>query len=97
MAVLPHAQTNGFSHDHHPNGNGNGHSASSSSPPTPVPSNSSKHRLATRLIHDGSEASEETGAVIPGISLSTTYKQQAVAKHKVCHVHVFATQKPSVA
>lgn len=44
-----------------------------------------RHHLATRLIHEGSEASAETGAVIPGISLSTTYKQQGVAKHKVRH------------
>lgn len=43
------------------------------------------HALAfgTRVIHAGSEANEETGAVIPPVSLSTTYKQSAVGVHKV--------------
>jgi hypothetical protein len=41
------------------------------------------HHFGTRLIHAGSEASEETGAVIPPVSLSTTYKQSAVGVHKV--------------
>ena len=44
---------------------------------------SAKQYFATRLIHDGSEASEETGAVQPAISLSTTFKQQSVGVHKV--------------
>ena len=39
--------------------------------------------FGTRAIHVGSDASEETGAVIPSISLSTTYKQQGVGNHKV--------------
>ena len=43
----------------------------------------SQARFATRLIHDGSSASEETGAVINPITLSTTYKQSAVGVHKV--------------
>ncbi|KAJ8487072.1 hypothetical protein ONZ45_g14455 [Pleurotus djamor] len=38
--------------------------------------------FATRAIHVGSEPSSETGAVIPAISLSTTYKQDAVGVHK---------------
>ncbi|KAF9479850.1 hypothetical protein BDN70DRAFT_981821 [Pholiota conissans] len=38
--------------------------------------------FGTRAIHVGSEANEETGAVIPPISLSTTYKQQAIGVHK---------------
>ena len=42
-----------------------------------------RHHFSTRVIHDGSQASEETGAVIPGINLSTTYKQTAVGVHKV--------------
>ncbi|KAH9884297.1 Cys/Met metabolism PLP-dependent enzyme-domain-containing protein [Cubamyces lactineus] len=37
--------------------------------------------FGTCAIHAGSEASEETGAVIPPISLSTTYKQDAIGKH----------------
>ncbi|KAI0325791.1 hypothetical protein GY45DRAFT_198805 [Cubamyces sp. BRFM 1775] len=38
--------------------------------------------FGTRAIHAGSEANEETGAVIPPISLSTTYKQNGIGKHK---------------
>ncbi|EIW55889.1 uncharacterized protein TRAVEDRAFT_30565 [Trametes versicolor FP-101664 SS1] len=38
--------------------------------------------FGTRAIHAGSEANEETGAVIPPISLSTTYKQNGVGIHK---------------
>jgi hypothetical protein len=39
--------------------------------------------FGTRAVHIGSEPSEETGAVIPSISLSTTYKQNGVGVHKV--------------
>jgi len=39
--------------------------------------------FGTRAIHVGSEANPETGAVIPPISLSTTYKQDGVGNHKV--------------
>ena len=39
--------------------------------------------FGTRAIHIGSEPSAETGAVIPAISLSTTYKQDGVGNHKV--------------
>jgi cystathionine gamma-lyase len=42
-----------------------------------------EHHFGTRLIHAGSEATEDTGAVIPAINLSTTYKQTAVGVHKV--------------
>ena len=45
--------------------------------------------FGTRAIHVGSEASPETGAVIPAISLSTTYKQDGVGNHKVRCVHCF--------
>lgn len=38
--------------------------------------------FSTRAIHVGSEPSTETGAVIPPISLSTTYKQDQVGVHK---------------
>ncbi|KAK7468385.1 cystathionine gamma-lyase cys3 [Stygiomarasmius scandens] len=38
--------------------------------------------FGTRAIHVGSEANPETGAVIPPISLSTTYKQDGVGNHK---------------
>ncbi len=39
--------------------------------------------FGTRAIHVGSEANQETGAVIPSISLSTTYKQNGIGNHKV--------------
>ncbi|KAL1691535.1 Cys/Met metabolism PLP-dependent enzyme-domain-containing protein [Schizophyllum commune] len=38
--------------------------------------------FGTRAIHVGSEANAETGAVIPPISLSTTYKQHGIGNHK---------------
>ncbi|KAF8903676.1 Cys/Met metabolism PLP-dependent enzyme-domain-containing protein [Gymnopilus junonius] len=38
--------------------------------------------FGTRAIHVGSEPNPETGAVIPPISLSTTYKQSAIGVHK---------------
>ncbi|KAG5635295.1 hypothetical protein H0H81_011790 [Sphagnurus paluster] len=38
--------------------------------------------FGTRAIHVGSPANKETGAVIPPISLSTTYKQDAIGVHK---------------
>lgn len=40
--------------------------------------------FGTRAIHVGSEPNSETGAVIPPISLATTYKQDGVGIHKVC-------------
>ncbi|KIM31543.1 hypothetical protein M408DRAFT_64462 [Serendipita vermifera MAFF 305830] len=42
----------------------------------------SYYSFGTRAIHVGSEASTETGAVIPAISLSTTFKQDSVGVHK---------------
>jgi cystathionine gamma-lyase len=39
--------------------------------------------FGTRAIHVGSAPNNETGAVIPAISLSTTYKQDAIGHHKV--------------
>lgn len=59
------------------NGNGNGNGAA-----TPTTAGH-EHHFGTRLIHAGSEATEDTGAVIPAINLSTTYKQSAVGVHKV--------------
>ena len=38
--------------------------------------------FGTRAVHTGSAPSQETGAVIPPISLSTTYAQAAVGVHK---------------
>src|ERR1700691_5809609 len=39
--------------------------------------------FSTRAIHVGSDPDEATGAVIPALSLSTTYKQNGVVNHKV--------------
>jgi cystathionine gamma-lyase len=39
--------------------------------------------FGTRAIHVGSEPDPTTSAVIPAISLSTTYKQDSVGVHKV--------------
>ncbi|KAG6806505.1 hypothetical protein H0H92_011078, partial [Tricholoma furcatifolium] len=38
--------------------------------------------FGTRAIHVGSAPNKETGAVIPPISLSTTYKQEAIGVHQ---------------
>ncbi|KAM6492051.1 Cys/Met metabolism PLP-dependent enzyme domain containing protein [Amanita muscaria] len=38
--------------------------------------------FGTRAIHIGSDPNPETGAVIPSISLSTTYKQDSIGVHK---------------
>lgn len=43
-----------------------------------------KDNFATKAIHSGSSADPNTGAVIPPISLSTTYKQDSIGVHKVC-------------
>jgi len=47
--------------------------------------------FGTRAIHVGSEPNVETGAVIPPISLSTTYKQEAVGVHKVSCLFFLST------
>jgi cystathionine gamma-lyase len=39
--------------------------------------------FGTRAVHAGSDPDPTTGAVIPAISLSTTYKQHGVGNHKV--------------
>jgi cystathionine gamma-lyase len=39
--------------------------------------------FGTRAIHVGSDPDPSTGAVIPAISLSTTYKQDGIGNHKV--------------
>ncbi|KAF8157247.1 Cys/Met metabolism PLP-dependent enzyme-domain-containing protein [Crassisporium funariophilum] len=68
--------TNGHTNDHTTNGHANGHT-------------NGVHHLkkrvdgfGTRAVHVGSEPNEETGAVIPPISLSTTYKQASIGVHK---------------
>jgi cystathionine gamma-lyase len=82
----------------------NGHSATNGHSTTngfhPVNGASSSHKpvrdgFSTRAIHVGSEPSSETGAVIPAISLSTTYKQDRVGVHKVRVLFVGAGEKVS--
>ncbi|PPQ93613.1 hypothetical protein CVT25_000947 [Psilocybe cyanescens] len=68
--ALTFSSTNGDASHVHVNGNGFGNNV-----------NGLKKRIdgfGTRAIHVGSEANAETGAVIPPISLSTTYKQSAI-------------------
>jgi hypothetical protein len=47
--------------------------------------------FGTRAVHTGSDPDPSTGAVIPAISLSTTYKQHGVGNHKVRPI---ITRKP---
>lgn len=58
--------------------------ASTSVSPAPGKTHSGHagHGFSTKAIHIGSEPSEETGAVIPAISLSTTFKQKSVGDFK---------------
>jgi cystathionine beta-lyase/cystathionine gamma-synthase len=44
--------------------------------------------FGTRAIHAGHVPDGLTGAVIPPISLSTTFKQSAAGVHKVCNAEV---------
>ena len=60
----------------------NGH-ASGSDEVHVIKEHTSLYGFGTRAIHVGSDPSSETGAVIPSISLSTTYKQDGVGNHKV--------------
>ena len=39
--------------------------------------------FGTRAIHVGSDPDGSTGAIIPAISLSSTFKQESIGKHKV--------------
>ena len=42
--------------------------------------------FATKLLHDGQEPEQwKSGAVIPPISLSTTFKQESPGVHQVNH------------
>ena len=39
--------------------------------------------FATRAVHVGTEPDPSTGAIIPAISLSTTYKHEDIGRNKV--------------
>lgn len=71
MAVASNGHSNGSNGHANGHANGNGKAAHE------------EYSWATRVIHAGSEANEETGAVIPPLSLATTFKQSAVGVHKV--------------
>src|SRR6266702_4546364 len=54
--------------------------------------------FGTRAIHVGSDPDPNTGAVIPAISLSTTYKQDGVGNHKVgIFILIFPLRRSSTA
>jgi len=55
----------------------------------------SQFGFSTRAIHVGSEPDALTGAVIPAISLSTTYKQDSVGIHKACTSLLLHVQRGS--
>jgi cystathionine beta-lyase/cystathionine gamma-synthase len=42
----------------------------------------SPHRFETRAIHDGQEPDPTTGAVVPPIYQTSTYRQEAPGEHK---------------
>ena len=69
-----------FNTEHAPATNGHSHTNSIHT----IKEHASLDGFGTRAIHVGSEPNPETGAVIPAISLSTTYKQHGVGNHKVC-------------
>jgi cystathionine gamma-lyase len=76
-ALVP--QTNGHSHSGHTINNGHTHTQPFRKPDL------IKDRLdgfSTRAIHVGSEPDSATGAVIPPLTLSTTFKQDEVGVHK---------------
>lgn len=57
-------------------------SPSQTSTPQITSSNPHQHHIGTQLVHIGSHPDSATGAVIPPISLSTTFHQDAVGVHK---------------
>lgn len=64
--------------------NDSSHTSNGVSGATAVKKHITLDGFGTRAIHVGSEPNPLTGAVIPPISLSTTYKQDAIGVHKVC-------------
>ncbi|PWN52282.1 hypothetical protein IE53DRAFT_385287 [Violaceomyces palustris] len=65
-----------------PLSNGNGHSSSGDSTPSSSSSPSPYVGFSTKAIHIGSEPNPHTGAVIPPISLSSTFAQDGVGNFK---------------
>lgn len=49
--------------------------------------NAEGYRFDTLAIHAGQEPDSATGAVIPPISLSTTFQQSSVGVHRVALLH----------
>ena len=65
----------------------NGHSSNGNHSQPPFKKHDPIHEhldgFSTRAIHIGSDADPATGAVIPPLTLSTTFKQDEVGVHKV--------------
>ena len=76
VAEASNGHSNGHAAATNGHANGNGH-ASGNGKAAPA------YGFSTRAIHVGSEPDEGTQAVIPAISLSTTYKQDGVGGIKV--------------
>jgi cystathionine gamma-lyase len=68
----------GFDIHDHPNGSSSTGGTNGAVKPTTY-----SDGFGTRAIHVGSDPDPTTGAVIPPLSLSTTYKQDGVGNHKV--------------
>lgn len=49
----------------------------------------SYHQFATRAIHVGSEPDPSTGAVVPCLSVATTFKQDGINKTRVSSLCIF--------
>ena len=46
------------------------------------------HSFGTKAVHAGQDPDPITGAVIPALSLSTTFAQAAAGVHKVLESHI---------
>ena len=57
--------------------------ASRASPPPPPRETQCHDHFTTRTIHVGSEPDAATGAVVPLLSVATTFKQDGIGKHRV--------------
>ncbi|KAF9373075.1 hypothetical protein CPC16_002033 [Podila verticillata] len=51
-------------------------------------------KFGTRAIHAGQHPDPITGAVIPPLSLSTTFKQHSAGEHNVSWTNLFSSIAP---
>lgn len=56
----------------------------------------SYHQFATRAIHIGSEPDPSTGAVVPSLSVATTFKQDGINKTRVSSLRIFHVKLQSL-